>query len=112
MNNLRVSLYFVIVGLGVTIGASGTGGFGWWWLAGILFATAFAPVALFGPRGWFAQFGVIVPVFMMVTVLCLWSEALIFVPVFQQHAVGILVAPAVMYAILAAVLAALAVILK
>ena len=112
MTILRIALYCLIGGLVITFGALGTGGFAWWWLAGVLFAAAFVPVARFGPRGVLAQFGVILPVFMMVTVLCLWSEALLFVPEFRQHAVRNLVAPAVMYTVMGVVLAVLAVILK
>jgi hypothetical protein len=113
MNILRVALYCLIGGLVITFGALGTGGFGWWWLGGILFAAAFVPVARFGPRGWLAQFGVVVPVFLIVTLACTWSEALIFVPGFQQRiTVRDFVAAAVMYVIFAAVLAALALLLK
>jgi hypothetical protein len=113
MNILRIALYCLIGGLVITFAAAGTGGFAWWWLAGILFAAAFVPVARFGPRGVPAQFGVIVPVFLIVTLACTWSEALIFLPEFQQHVtVRDFVAAAVMYAIFAAVLAALAVLLN
>jgi hypothetical protein len=112
MSILRVALYCLIGGLVITFGALGAGGFAWWWLSGILFAAAFVPVARFGPRGMFAQFGVILPVFLLVTVLCTWSEALLFVPEFQKHAIRDLVASTVMYTIFAIVLAALAVILK
>ncbi len=113
MTVLRIALYCLIGGLAITFGALGTGGFGWWWLAGILFAAAFVPVARFGPRGVLAQFGVIVPVFLIVSLACSWSEALIFVPEFrQQVAVGNLAGGMVMFAIFALVLAVLAVILK
>lgn len=113
MTTLRIALYCLIGGLVITFGAVGTGGFAWWWLAGILFAAAFVPVARFGPRGVLAQFGVIVPVFLMVSLACLWSEALIFVPEFRQRAaVRDLAGAVVMYAIFALVLAALAVMLK
>jgi hypothetical protein len=113
MTILRIALYCLIGGLVITFSALGTGGFLWWWLGGILFAASFVPVARFGPRGWPAQFGVIVPVFLIVTLACTWSEALIFLPEFQQHVtVRDFVAVAVMYMIFALVLAALAVVLK
>jgi len=113
MTILRIAIYCLIGGLVITFGAFVTGGFAWWWLAGILFAAAFVPVARFGPRGVLAQFGVMVPVFLIVTLACLWSEAWIFVPEFRKH-VGVrdLVAAAVTYAIFALVLAVLAVLLK
>ena len=71
-------------------------------------------MALFGPRRALSQFGVVAPVLLIVTVLCLWSEALIFLqaPEIQQHAVQDLVGASVIYLIVATVLAILAVILK
>ena len=112
MKMFRVALYGFLGGLTTTWTATGTGGFGWWWLSGILMAASFAPVALFGPRTILGQFRVILPVFMLVTVLCLWSEALIFAPDYRQHAVRNLVAPMMLYVVLAIALAILAVILK
>ncbi len=73
---LRVALYCLLGGLPVTIAALGAGHFAWWWLSGILFAAAFVPVAFFGSRTALGQFAVIVPVLLVVTVLCLWSEGL------------------------------------
>jgi len=108
----RVALYCLIGGFALTIGALGTGGFGWWWLSGILCAAALVPVARRGPRGVLAQFAVILPVFLIVTLLCVWSEVLIFVPELRKDVGPELAAPVLMYAILAMVLAALAMILK
>ena len=114
MRARRVALYCLIGGLSLTTVALGIGGFGWCWLAGIVLTAAFVPVALFGPRSALAQFAVIAPALMMITVLCLWSEALIFVqrPEIQEHPLRDLAATAVLYLIVAAVLAALAAILK
>ena len=114
MRILRVVLYCLLGGLSLTPVALGNGGFGWWWLAGIVLSASFVPVALFGPRRALSQFGVVAPVLLIVTVLCLWSEALIFLqaPEIQQHAVRDLVGASVIYLIVAIVLAILAVILK
>jgi hypothetical protein len=109
---LRVAFYCLLGGLSVTIAALGAGHFAWWWLSGILLGAAFVPVALFGPRSAIGQFAVIAPVLLVVTVLCLWSEGLIFVPGFSQQAVRVLLGSVVMYLILAAVLAVLARALK
>jgi hypothetical protein len=109
---LRVSLYCLLGGLPLTIAALGAGHFIWWWLSGILFAASFVPVALFGPKKLFAQFGVIIPVFLIVTALCTLSEALIFVPGYSQRAGRDLLGSLVMYAIFAAVLALLSALLK
>ncbi len=114
MRILRVVLYCLLGGLSIALVALGNGGFGWWWLAGIVLSASFVPVALFGPRRALSQFGVVAPVLLIVTVLCLWSEALIFVqaPEIQQHAAQNLVGASVTYVIMATVLAVLAVILK
>lgn len=114
MRILRVVLYCLLGGLSLTPAAQGTGGFAWWLLAGVSLSASFVPVALFGPRRAISQFGVIAPVLLIVTVLCLWSEALIFVqgPEVQQHAVRDFVGASVIYLILATALAILAVLLK
>src|SRR5882762_4126406 len=114
MKILPVVLYCLLGGLSLTPAALGIGGFAWWWLAGIALSASFVPVALFGPRRAISQFGVIAPVLLIVTVLCLWSEALVFVqaPEVQQHAVRDLVGASVIYLIVATVLAILAMLLK
>ena len=114
MRILRIVLYCLLGGLSLTPIAMGVGGFVWCWLAGIVLSASFVPVALFGPRRTLSQFGVIAPVLLIVTVLCLWSEALIFVqvPEIQQHAVRNLIGAAVMYLIFSIVLSVLATILK
>ena len=108
----RIFLYCLLGGLPLTIASFGAGHFAWWWLSGILFAASFVPVALFGPRKASSQFGVVLPVLLIITTLCLWSEALIFVPSYRQHANRDLLGSMVMYLIFAAVLAALAAWLK
>ena len=108
----RVVLYCLFGGLPLLIAALGAGHIAWWWLSGILFAASFVPIALFGPRTALGQFAVIAPVLLIVTVLCLWSEALIFVPAYGQHASRDFISSAVLYIILAAVLAALVQVLK
>jgi hypothetical protein len=114
MRILRVVLYCVLGGLSLTTIAMGTGGFGWCWAAGIVLAASLVPVALFGPQRGLSQFGVIAPVLLVVSVLCLWSEALIFLPGPDTplHPIGNLIGASVIYLIIAAVLAALAVILR
>jgi hypothetical protein len=70
------------------------------------------PVALFGPRSVLGQFGVIAPALAIITVLCTWSEALIFAPGFKQQAARNLIGALTMYLIVAVVLAVLAPLLK
>jgi hypothetical protein len=104
----RIVLYCALGGLPMVIAALGAGHFAWWWLSGIVLAAAFVPVALFGPRSALGQFGVIAPVLVIITALCTWSEALIFVPGYQQHAARDLTGSLVMYLFFAAVLTLLA----
>lgn len=108
----RIALYCALGGLPMLIAAMGAGHFAWWWVSGIVLAAAFVPVALFGPRSALGQFGVIAPVLAIITVLCTWSEALIFAAGFREHAASNLIGAAVMYLIVAIVLAALAPLLK
>jgi len=112
MKTLQIALFCLLGGLSITWTAMGAGGFAWWWLSGILMAAAFVPLAVFGPRTLWGQLGSTFPVFMIVTVLCLWSEALVFVPSFNQHALQNLAGAALVYGVLAVVLAALAILLK
>lgn len=114
MKIIRVVIYCLLGGLALTAPALGNGGFGSWWVAGIVLAASFVPVALFGPRRALAQFGLIALVLLIVTVLCTWSEALIFVqaPEIQQHAVRDLIGASVIYIIVAAALAVAAALLN
>jgi hypothetical protein len=110
----RVIIYCVLGGIPLLVGALGMGHWTIWWLAGFVLALAFAPVALFGARGTLAQFAVIAPALLIVTALCTWSEALIFVsaPQFEEHRFQALIGSCVMYLIFAGVLAVLAKLLK
>ena len=109
---LRIVLYCVLGGLPMAIVAAGAGHFAWWWLSGIVLAGAFVPVALFGPRGVLRQFGVIAPVLVIVSLLCTWSEAVLFFPFMRQHAARDLASGLLMNLIMAAALAGLAPALK
>lgn len=109
---LRIVLYCVLGGLPMAIVAAGAGHFAWWWLSGIVLAAAFVPVALFGPGGVMRQFGVIAPVLAIVSLLCTWSEAVLFFPFMRQHAGRDLASGVLMYLIIAAALAGLAPALK
>jgi hypothetical protein len=105
---LRVLLYCLLGGLPLTVAALGAGHFAWWWLSGILLAAAFVPIAAFGPRGVLGQLGVIAPVLLVVTVLCTWSEALLFLPGAGREPIRGLVGPLILYLPAAVALAVLA----
>lgn len=110
----RILLYCVLGGLVMSIVALGIGHFAWWWLAGIVMAAAFVPVALFGPRSFVGQLGDVTPVLLIVTALCTWSEAQLFFPTpeMRQRAMRDLFGELFTYVILGTVLAALAILLK
>ncbi len=109
---LRVLLYCLLGGLPMLIAAMGAGHPVWCWLSGAVLAAAFVPVALFGPRGPLAQFGVIVPLLMSITVFCTATEAYFFVPSYRPYAVRNLVGAGVMYLIMAVALTLLASVFK
>jgi hypothetical protein len=75
-------------------------------------AGSFVPIALFGPRTALGQFAVIAPVLLVVTVLCTWSEAVLFFPKFREQETRGMFSSIVMYLILCGVLAMLARLLK
>src|SRR5258708_31774543 len=76
----RVVLYLAIGGLPATIAALGAGHFAWQWLAGMVLAASFVPVALFGPQSARGQFGVVLAVLFTLTDFCTWTEAVLFMP--------------------------------
>ena len=63
---LRIALFCLLGGLSFTIPALGVGNFGWWWLSGVMTAAVLVPVARYGPRGLWAQFGSIFCVLLVV----------------------------------------------
>lgn len=108
----RVVLYCLLGGLPLTIAALGAGHFPWWWLSGILMAAAFVPIALFGPRTALGQFAVTAPVLLIVTVVCTWSEAVLFFPKYREQETRDLFSSIVTYLILGGIMAVLARLLK
>jgi len=114
MARVRVILYCVLGGAPLLLGALGAGHWMAWWVAGIVLAAAFVPVSLFGPRSIVGQFGMVSLALVIITALCTWSEALIFLPTseIRQHPLQTLIGSCVMYVIVAAVLAALGKVLR
>jgi hypothetical protein len=110
--NLRIGLYCLLGGLSLALAALGAGHFAWWWLSGVVMAAALVPVARFGPRHALGQFGVIVPLLVIVGSVCTMSEVMIFFPSQKEAAGRDLAGGIVMYVIVAAVLTLLAKVLK
>jgi hypothetical protein len=111
---VRVLLYCLLGGLPMLVAALGGGSAISFWLSGVVLAAAFVPIALFGPRGVLRQFVVVLPVLMLVTVLCTWTEALLFAqtPEFQEHALRNLLGAGFAYLMVTAALSLLAAALK
>lgn len=111
---LRILPFCLLSGLAMSIAALGAGHFAWWWLAGMVMAVSFVPVAMFGPRGFVRQFGAVMPVLLIVSVLCTWSEAHLFFPApeMREQAMRDLFGELVMYMIVGVVLAAMGMVLK
>jgi hypothetical protein len=112
VKTLRIGLYCLLGGLAFAIASADQGHLGWSYLSGILLAGAFLPLARFGPRGIWAQFGAIFLALFVVGCLCTVSEAAIFIPGQSAVAVRNLAAGFGIYLIAAAVLTWLARILK
>jgi len=109
---LRVLAYCAIGGCALMLPALGGGDFVLWWLSGAVLAASLAPVAVYGPKGVRAQFGVIAPALAITSVFCTWTEAVVFVPRFRPDAVASLVGAAVTFLVFAAAVALLAAALK
>lgn len=83
---LQVILY-CLGGVAFMSPAMGAGHAFWWWTPGVVMTAAFVPVARFGPKTALEQFGVIFSVLVLVSVVTMWSEALLFIksPATQEH---------------------------
>src|SRR5260370_37780940 len=97
----RVVLYLAIGGLPATIAALGAGHFAWQWLAGMVLAASFVPVALFGPQSARGQFGAVLAVLFTVTVFCTLSGAVLFMPGGNLNSAGGLIRIAGLYLLVA-----------
>lgn len=112
MRTLRIGLYCLLGGLAFAIASAGQGHLGWSYLSGILLASAFVPLARFGPRGIWGQFGAIFLALFVVGCLCTVSEAAVFISGQSAVAARNLAAGFGVYLIAAAVLTWLARLLK
>ena len=83
--SLRVVICCLLAGLVMTMAGAGAGSPGWWYLSGIVVVAAFVPFLVKGPLEHWKRFFGIWSALTAVSVLCLWSEAYIFVPVFRQQ---------------------------
>jgi hypothetical protein len=99
-------------GLCFTVSALGAGHFWLWWLSGILTVVSLVPVVRFGPRNPLALFGAIALTLVVVGLVCTLSEGVLFYPAIKAEALRDLIGGGTVYIITAAVLVALARVLK
>jgi hypothetical protein len=113
MLKLRIVLFCLIGGLPLALIAPTRAAMPQTWLAGILMAACFAPVALYGPKGILRQFAVIGTAVLFVTSFCTWTEAMLFMPTaFKGHPWQALIGGSILYLFVALILAVLARVLK
>ena len=108
----KAGVFCVVGGLCFTGPALGAGHFGWWWMSGVLISAALLPVVRLGPRGAWAQFGVMAAVLIVVGLVCTLSEAVLFYPETKMMLMPALAGGAAFYAIAAAALALIARLLR
>ncbi|HTX77965.1 MAG TPA: hypothetical protein VMD29_17275 [Terracidiphilus sp.] len=108
----RVGLYCLVGGLFFTASALRAGHFWLWWLSGVITVASLAPVVRFGPRSWWALFGSVALAMVVVGLVCTLSEGVLFFPQMKNEVVRDLAGGTVAYLIVAALLAALAKLLR
>jgi hypothetical protein len=110
--NVRIGLYCLLGGLCFTLPAMEMGHFWLWWLSGILTVAALTPVVRFGPRHPLAMYGAVVLALVVVGLVCTLSEGVLFFPEMKAEALRNLIGGSASYLVAAAVLVALARVLK
>lgn len=109
---LRIGLFCLLGGLCFTVSSLGAGHFGWWYLSGVLTCAALLPVMMFGPRNLMAQFVAVALAIVIVGLVCTMSEGALFFPDQRAQMMQSVVGGTVAYLLAAAVLVALARVLK
>jgi hypothetical protein len=113
MSTLRIAVFCLVGGLPLVLAAPSHDAIFQTWLAGILLAACFVPVALYGSRSIAAQFAVTGTAVLFVTSFCTWTEAMLFMPsAFKGHPWQALIGGSIVYLVIALILAVLARVLK
>jgi hypothetical protein len=113
MFKLRIALFCLIAGLPLALIAPVRSAMLQSWIAGILLAACFVPVAVYGPKSFFGKFAVIGTAVLFVTSFCTWTEAILFMPeAFKGHPWQALIGGSIVYLVLAVLMAALARLLR
>jgi hypothetical protein len=102
--SLRIVLFCLVAGLAMTLAGAGSGSTGLWYVSGIFLVAAFVPFLVKGPVEHWKRFASAWCALAAITVLCTWSEAVIFVPAFRQQNKTVLLGGMFMYTVLAGVM--------
>lgn len=108
----RIGLYCLLGGLCFTVSAFDAGHFWLWWLSGVITVAALVPVVRFGPRHPLALCSAIALTLLVVGLVCTLSEGVLFYPAIKAEALRDFIGGSVSYIVIAAVLVALARVLK
>lgn len=108
----RIALFCVLGGLCFTVPALGEGHFGWLWLSGVITAAALVPLVRFGLRSFWAQFGSISLILVVIGLVCTLSEGVVFFPEFKAQMLRAVSGGTAVYLVVAAALAGMAKLLK
>jgi hypothetical protein len=109
---LRAIIYCLLTALVMFIAAAGAGHPAWQYASGVVTAAAFLPYLLRGPMGIWRRLVAVWCAFMAVTVICLWSEAVIFIHQSRQERITGLIGAAVLYSLFAVAIAVVSSLLK
>jgi hypothetical protein len=102
---LRAILYCLLSALVMLIAAAGAGYPAWQYGAGILFAAAFLPFLLYGSLRGVRRFFAVWWALLAITVVCLWSEAVIYIHATRDERIKDLIGAFVLYSLLAVAIA-------
>ncbi len=108
----RTIAYCLLSALVMLLAAAGAGHPAWWYAAGVVFAASFLPFLFYGAIVGIRRLIAVWWALLTVTVICLWSEAVIFVHETREARIKNLVGALVLYALLAAAIGVTASLLR
>lgn len=102
----------MLAALVMLMAGAGAGHPGWWYVSGIVSAAVFLPYLLYSSMKGIRRFLAVWWAYTTVSVICLWSEAVIFVHATREERIKNLIGAFVLYSLLGITIAVLARILK
>lgn len=109
---LRAILCCLIAASIMIFAAGGTGHPAWQYASGLVIAAAFVPYLLRGPMSTRRRLTAVWCALMTVTVICLWSEGVIFIHQTRQQQITSLIGASVLYSLLAIAIAVVSSLLR